>query len=202
MCIRDRLMSLGHPSYIKGIALQWELQRQKLDSVCEDTEVNNLAMKLDSWKETLSTAFLDHKGALLLPYRYIAHVLSKDPASYVAEANVIAALLGGWSVFNIKKFTDHTWEKNIGISDRLREFCKVVDSCVTSPSYKNARSGDMLVVEYIAPLQNHNNLLQHQNQQQLHPPCNLSLIHISEPTRLLSISYAVFCLKKKNKNNN
>ena len=28
------------------------------------------------------------------------------------------------------------------------------------------------------------------------PPV-LSLIHISEPTRLLSISYAVFCLKKK-----
>eukprot|EP00658_Telonema_sp_P-2_P038030 TRINITY_DN2733_c0_g1_i3.p1 TRINITY_DN2733_c0_g1~~TRINITY_DN2733_c0_g1_i3.p1 ORF type:complete len:284 (-),score=95.78 TRINITY_DN2733_c0_g1_i3:73-924(-) len=30
-------------------------------------------------------------------------------------------------------------------------------------------------------------------------PKKLSLIHISEPTRLLSISYAVFCLKKKNK---
>src|SRR5678815_5553019 len=29
-------------------------------------------------------------------------------------------------------------------------------------------------------------------------PWDLSLIHISEPTRLLSISYAVFCLKKKN----
>eukprot|EP00658_Telonema_sp_P-2_P016987 TRINITY_DN16578_c0_g1_i4.p1 TRINITY_DN16578_c0_g1~~TRINITY_DN16578_c0_g1_i4.p1 ORF type:complete len:252 (-),score=55.91 TRINITY_DN16578_c0_g1_i4:10-765(-) len=29
----------------------------------------------------------------------------------------------------------------------------------------------------------------------------LSLIHISEPTRLLSISYAVFCLKKKKKSN-
>eukprot|EP00658_Telonema_sp_P-2_P023113 TRINITY_DN19256_c0_g1_i1.p1 TRINITY_DN19256_c0_g1~~TRINITY_DN19256_c0_g1_i1.p1 ORF type:complete len:108 (+),score=15.26 TRINITY_DN19256_c0_g1_i1:149-472(+) len=28
-------------------------------------------------------------------------------------------------------------------------------------------------------------------------PQILSLIHISEPTRLLSISYAVFCLKKK-----
>ena len=26
-------------------------------------------------------------------------------------------------------------------------------------------------------------------------PYGLSLIHISEPTRLLSISYAVFCLK-------
>src|SRR5660397_76862 len=29
----------------------------------------------------------------------------------------------------------------------------------------------------------------------------LSLIHISEPTRLRRISYAVFCLKKKKKNN-
>eukprot|EP00658_Telonema_sp_P-2_P012644 TRINITY_DN14813_c0_g1_i1.p1 TRINITY_DN14813_c0_g1~~TRINITY_DN14813_c0_g1_i1.p1 ORF type:complete len:227 (-),score=61.47 TRINITY_DN14813_c0_g1_i1:3-683(-) len=32
------------------------------------------------------------------------------------------------------------------------------------------------------------------------PSPHLSLIHISEPTRLLSISYAVFCLKKKKKN--
>src|SRR5678816_259307 len=30
----------------------------------------------------------------------------------------------------------------------------------------------------------------------LHHSLFLSLIHISEPTRLLSISYAVFCLKK------
>ena len=30
----------------------------------------------------------------------------------------------------------------------------------------------------------------------------LSLIHISEPTRLGMISYAVFCLKKKKKKNN
>src|SRR5678815_5936812 len=30
-------------------------------------------------------------------------------------------------------------------------------------------------------------------------PLVLSLIHISEPTRLLSNSYAVFCLKKKKK---
>src|SRR5678815_808430 len=33
------------------------------------------------------------------------------------------------------------------------------------------------------------------------PVSILSLIHISEPTRLLSISYAVFCLKKKNQKN-
>ena len=31
-------------------------------------------------------------------------------------------------------------------------------------------------------------------------PEGLSLIHISEPTRLLSTSYAVFCLKKKKHN--
>ncbi len=30
------------------------------------------------------------------------------------------------------------------------------------------------------------------------PSGALPLIHISEPTRLLSISYAAFCLKKKN----
>ena len=30
---------------------------------------------------------------------------------------------------------------------------------------------------------------------------HLSLLHISEPTRLLSISYAVFCLKTKHNNN-
>ena len=33
--------------------------------------------------------------------------------------------------------------------------------------------------------------------QELGEALDLSLIHISEPTRLLSISYAVFCLKKK-----
>src|SRR5450756_2772827 len=32
-------------------------------------------------------------------------------------------------------------------------------------------------------------------------PLYLSLIHISEPTRLGMISYAVFCLKKKNERN-
>eukprot|EP00831_Metopus_contortus_P084370 TRINITY_DN9562_c0_g1_i2.p1 TRINITY_DN9562_c0_g1~~TRINITY_DN9562_c0_g1_i2.p1 ORF type:complete len:114 (+),score=11.44 TRINITY_DN9562_c0_g1_i2:78-419(+) len=33
-------------------------------------------------------------------------------------------------------------------------------------------------------------------------PFHLSLIHISEPTRPLYISYAVFCLKKKKKTTN
>eukprot|EP00658_Telonema_sp_P-2_P035448 TRINITY_DN2577_c0_g1_i3.p1 TRINITY_DN2577_c0_g1~~TRINITY_DN2577_c0_g1_i3.p1 ORF type:complete len:138 (+),score=35.52 TRINITY_DN2577_c0_g1_i3:37-450(+) len=37
-------------------------------------------------------------------------------------------------------------------------------------------------------------------QHEIQEALDLSLIHISEPTRLLSISYAVFCLKKKKKN--
>ncbi len=35
----------------------------------------------------------------------------------------------------------------------------------------------------------------------LDTPVVLSLIHISEPTRLRRISYAVFCLKKKKNEN-
>src|SRR5665647_1815850 len=37
-----------------------------------------------------------------------------------------------------------------------------------------------------------------QGDQAIHSSLNLSLIHISEPTRRTPISYAVFCLKKKN----
>eukprot|EP00658_Telonema_sp_P-2_P043400 TRINITY_DN31333_c0_g1_i2.p1 TRINITY_DN31333_c0_g1~~TRINITY_DN31333_c0_g1_i2.p1 ORF type:complete len:289 (-),score=60.28 TRINITY_DN31333_c0_g1_i2:104-970(-) len=40
-----------------------------------------------------------------------------------------------------------------------------------------------------------------QSQRGVSPVPQLSLIHISEPTRLLSISYAVFCLKKKKQKN-
>ena len=39
------------------------------------------------------------------------------------------------------------------------------------------------------------------NSEALRLALELSLIHISEPTRLLSISYAVFCLKKKKQKN-
>eukprot|EP00658_Telonema_sp_P-2_P060738 TRINITY_DN4956_c0_g2_i6.p1 TRINITY_DN4956_c0_g2~~TRINITY_DN4956_c0_g2_i6.p1 ORF type:complete len:141 (+),score=37.96 TRINITY_DN4956_c0_g2_i6:252-674(+) len=55
----------------------------------------------------------------------------------------------------------------------------------------------------------HNNMVQRPSFQGMpihmlqpqHTGHDLSLIHISEPTRLLSISYAVFCLKKKKKKN-
>src|SRR5660397_268268 len=40
----------------------------------------------------------------------------------------------------------------------------------------------------------------HYTQAALGPFMALSLIHISEPTRLRRISYAVFCLQKKQKN--
>ena len=40
----------------------------------------------------------------------------------------------------------------------------------------------------------------YKNKKKLNTQIILSLIHISEPTRHLRISYAVFCLKKKTKN--
>ena len=40
-------------------------------------------------------------------------------------------------------------------------------------------------------------LIEHKTYLQSLPYFDLSLIHISEPTRLRRISYAVFCLKKK-----
>src|SRR5678816_1685063 len=46
------------------------------------------------------------------------------------------------------------------------------------------RGGELLVENNLLPDVMHTSVLR------------LSLIHISEPTRLLSISYAVFCLKK------
>eukprot|EP00658_Telonema_sp_P-2_P064452 TRINITY_DN53453_c0_g1_i1.p1 TRINITY_DN53453_c0_g1~~TRINITY_DN53453_c0_g1_i1.p1 ORF type:complete len:128 (+),score=9.53 TRINITY_DN53453_c0_g1_i1:196-579(+) len=42
-------------------------------------------------------------------------------------------------------------------------------------------------------------VIKNTQQKKTHVLYYLSLIHISEPTRLLSISYAVFCLKKKNR---
>src|SRR5660397_75698 len=52
---------------------------------------------------------------------------------------------------------------------------------------------------------NKSNLMQHMEEKshdhEHHEGMKLSLIHISEPTRLRRISYAVFCLKKKKKQN-
>eukprot|EP00825_Cyclidium_porcatum_P049079 TRINITY_DN8402_c0_g1_i2.p2 TRINITY_DN8402_c0_g1~~TRINITY_DN8402_c0_g1_i2.p2 ORF type:complete len:109 (-),score=31.45 TRINITY_DN8402_c0_g1_i2:15-341(-) len=48
-------------------------------------------------------------------------------------------------------------------------------------------------------LQSEMRFTQTNNQQETMLNYNLSLIHISEPTRLGMISYAVFCLKKKKK---
>src|SRR5678816_4776086 len=51
------------------------------------------------------------------------------------------------------------------------------------------------VIEYASTIWSPN--ISESNLKSLQTTQNLSLIHISEPTRLLSISYAVFCLKKK-----
>ena len=76
-------------------------------------------------------------------------------------------------------------ENNFGIRKRLLEYDDVMNSQrnIIYTLRKNALKGDRLQIDIT-------NIMFDTIEE-------LSLIHISEPTRLLSISYAVFCLKKK-----
>src|SRR5678815_6172149 len=70
---------------------------------------------------------------------------------------------------------------------------------ITSEMIKN---GGKMVIDWILKLCNKafmEGIVSRDWRRAVIVPLYLSLIHISEPTRLLSISYAVFCLKKKKK---
>ena len=73
--------------------------------------------------------------------------------------------------------------------DHLRQLAQSANLCVTSEFERARNSATLLQLEPV----DSTNLF---NEARLPHP-NLSLIHISEPTRLGMISYAVFCLKKK-----
>src|SRR5678815_5992955 len=74
----------------------------------------------------------------------------------------------------------------------------VVDEADTSYSRALvAELGATGVVRFLAPSASVDELRRRLNAGEISVGVYLSLIHISEPTRLLSISYAVFCLKKK-----
>ena len=61
-------------------------------------------------------------------------------------------------------------------------------------SQEDERLGESLSIENQKDI-----LLDYAKKNHFSNPVFLSLIHISEPTRLGMISYAVFCLKKKKK---
>ena len=65
----------------------------------------------------------------------------------------------------------------------ISHYSKVIDDL------KMKQPQALIYIQSILPVTKNNNY-------------NLSLIHISEPTRQAEISYAVFCLKKKKKKNN
>eukprot|EP00658_Telonema_sp_P-2_P017600 TRINITY_DN16853_c0_g2_i1.p1 TRINITY_DN16853_c0_g2~~TRINITY_DN16853_c0_g2_i1.p1 ORF type:complete len:204 (+),score=61.75 TRINITY_DN16853_c0_g2_i1:1-612(+) len=75
--------------------------------------------------------------------------------------------------------TDDSIERPITVEGRIRPICS------PPPSQPSPRPRSYNATSHPDPTPHPSTL-------------NLSLIHISEPTRLLSISYAVFCLKKKN----
>src|SRR5665648_558475 len=72
---------------------------------------------------------------------------------------------------------------------------KVITAAGISDSFKNCGLPMTDIVDYTEETDT-NKLMGRPNQY------ILSLIHISEPTRLGMISYAVFCLKKKKKKKN
>src|SRR5450756_3085130 len=73
-----------------------------------------------------------------------------------------------------------------GIGERYEQLRVVLDR------FQPGSKAERIIVADVDPVQ--------PMQGDLKVGLKLSLIHISEPTRLGMISYAVFCLKKKNKN--
>ena len=72
---------------------------------------------------------------------------------------------------------------------------EVISDCLTYSALNPEKNQDDVSSLISEAVMLRNNLFR-----KINAPLSLSLIHISEPTRLLSNSYAVFCLKKKNKN--
>src|SRR5450759_3958422 len=83
-------------------------------------------------------------------------------------------------------------------SDRTRALLEEARGLVTAynPSHTPETFLTLLDFAYLAV---HNGDLDSRDNISLPALSDLSLIHISEPTRLGMISYAVFCLKKKKK---
>src|SRR5678810_911547 len=91
-------------------------------------------------------------------------------------------------------FIHRSWMKNQGRPDHLFDGRPVIGICNTWSELTPCNTHFRLIAEHVKrgvyeaggfPLE--------------FPVMSLSLIHISEPTRQAEISYAVFCLKKKNK---
>src|SRR5678816_1035249 len=87
-----------------------------------------------------------------------------------------------------------TWLK--GHEDRVKIFAPAVSSFKTFQDQDDPKS--VVLVLEVTDMEKLGAIMTDPTVQEAkdrHTVVDLSLIHISEPTRLLSISYAVFCLK-------
>eukprot|EP00831_Metopus_contortus_P002514 TRINITY_DN10917_c0_g1_i2.p1 TRINITY_DN10917_c0_g1~~TRINITY_DN10917_c0_g1_i2.p1 ORF type:complete len:162 (+),score=27.24 TRINITY_DN10917_c0_g1_i2:86-571(+) len=91
---------------------------------------------------------------------------------------------GCCSIDTFMSFITRNGNSNTNILQCLKEFYDLMN--------KYIKSSGLVKKELFALLE----------QYMMKAELKLSLIHISEPTRPLYISYAVFCLKKKKKNKN
>eukprot|EP00658_Telonema_sp_P-2_P005405 TRINITY_DN12017_c0_g1_i2.p1 TRINITY_DN12017_c0_g1~~TRINITY_DN12017_c0_g1_i2.p1 ORF type:complete len:279 (-),score=73.18 TRINITY_DN12017_c0_g1_i2:124-960(-) len=122
-------------------------------------------------------AALSGYGAVSCPYNYLATFRSKVDEQEVSELKQRLSMVMQ-QIYQKKKW--------IACKRLERQALQGGNNSTKTSAKAGWVSGALAWIPFIGPLIRRLN-------------SDLSLIHISEPTRLLSISYAVFCLKKKKK---
>ena len=142
-------------------------------------------MRQDIYDLTVAYILENQEKFYRLAYSYVQ---DRDSALDVVQNSICQALEKCWGLRNPAAMK--TWFYRIVVNEALQYLRRHKKEISTEPSemreepyqeegFLKADAGSGEVYEQIQ---------------------KLSLIHISEPTRLGMISYAVFCLKKKNKN--
>eukprot|EP00658_Telonema_sp_P-2_P006674 TRINITY_DN12526_c0_g2_i1.p1 TRINITY_DN12526_c0_g2~~TRINITY_DN12526_c0_g2_i1.p1 ORF type:complete len:179 (-),score=53.00 TRINITY_DN12526_c0_g2_i1:10-546(-) len=112
------------------------------------------------------------------------------------EVEVVRCLvLAAADVNNLSSRSEHS-PLALAVFEKRTEMADLLLMARANLLAADRQGGYSLLMHLESGIENGQMLIRHGNR--LHEA--LSLIHISEPTRLLSISYAVFCLKKKKKN--
>eukprot|EP01017_Pseudomicrothorax_dubius_P050720 TRINITY_DN9645_c0_g1_i3.p1 TRINITY_DN9645_c0_g1~~TRINITY_DN9645_c0_g1_i3.p1 ORF type:complete len:396 (+),score=116.04 TRINITY_DN9645_c0_g1_i3:33-1220(+) len=149
---------------------------------------------LEEYTKAAETAFADEKSeGARLSFRFSTkHNLQ---ALFTSEKSIIELLLDGFHVSASADVNTHMQELiNEQVLLSGKSLLEQKESSISQFLYLLLRGAH---VDLTLQPQDFTKLLDTFKLHGLKSLPDLSLIHISEPTRLLSISYAVFCLKKK-----
>eukprot|EP00658_Telonema_sp_P-2_P018914 TRINITY_DN17404_c0_g1_i2.p1 TRINITY_DN17404_c0_g1~~TRINITY_DN17404_c0_g1_i2.p1 ORF type:complete len:210 (+),score=80.25 TRINITY_DN17404_c0_g1_i2:193-822(+) len=198
MCIRDRI----HSSVLDSVLSDIKGQRQAYSSV------KDLYDELEKLKETPFTEMQPRNLQQAL-YGLQEKMSNFNPAvrhfsAYTTLDTYIKELLANHRFIQDLRsdaILDRHW---ISLKNQLKMSSWVISSLTIGDIWNSKPVANSKIYHSVIDTAQGQHRLQVQIDQisdfwATHP-LELSLIHISEPTRLLSISYAVFCLKKKKKN--